>query len=280
MMPPPGSLWLIPARRHDFDKDDCKSCHVVPMAVPDEQPEMVEKVFRHDHHLPDVSVPAGTGLVFSETCMPCHTSVANSGTLEGTAIVDTSVCAACHTGGDPRPAPRAAAFTRPVTDMFHSVHTVDPSTLAQGATRSLAQRDKLSQGCVACHTPVAGEARMGFREGALDCTACHERHANIGQGRCVLCHVDREFEGNQRPNGRLDFVYQEEGIFNREKAVTKTTLAIADFDHGSPGHLDHACEECHDALKIDTTERVLDAAWPAYDEASCVKCHALTRYHR
>jgi len=280
MMPPAGSLWMVPARTHDFAKDDCRSCHVLPKTAGSEPPEMVEKVFRHDHHLPGVDVPVGTGLVFSETCMPCHTTVANSGTLEGTAIVDTSGCVECHTDGEPRPAPRAAAFTRPVTDMFHSVHTVDPSNLAQGATRSLAQRDKLAQGCVACHVPVAGEDRMGFREGALDCTACHERHANIGQGRCVLCHVDRHFEGNRRPNGRLDFVYQEEGIFNREKAVTKTSLAIANFDHGSSGHRDHPCDECHDAAAIDQTERVLDAAWPAYDEASCVKCHALTRYHR
>ncbi len=280
MMPPAGSLWMIPARTHDFDKDDCKSCHVLPKTASAAPPEMVEKVFRHDHHLPDVNVPTGTGLVFSETCMPCHKSVADSETLEGVALVDTSGCVECHTDGDPQPAPRAAAFTRPVTDMFHRVHTVDPSTLAQGATRSLAQRDKLSQGCVACHTPVSGEDRMGFREGTLDCTACHERHANIGQGRCVLCHVDREFEGNKRANGRLDFVYQEEGIFNREKAVTKTTLAIAKFDHRSPGHVDHACSECHDAEAIDVTERVLTAAWPAYDEASCVKCHALERYHR
>jgi hypothetical protein len=280
MLPPGGSVWKVPRRAHDFDKDDCLECHVLPKKKPGDRPEMVEMVFRHDHHLPDIDVPAGTGLTYSEQCMPCHQSVADSETLEGTVLVDTSSCAECHTDGDPEPVTMAGAPSRPMTDMFHRVHTVDPGTLAQGAVKTFAQRGTLANSCVACHVPVAGEERMGYREGTLDCSACHTRHANIGQGRCVLCHVDRGFEGNQRPDGRLDFLYQEEGIYNPEKAVTKTTTPIPKFDHFSPGHEGHACSECHAEDVVDGTDRVLDVPWPAVDDQSCVECHAIERYHR
>ena len=277
-LPATGSRWSVPARRHDWDKDECTRCHVVPRPRSDQPPARVEKVFRHDHHLRSVQVPPGTGLVYSEQCVACHGSVAGSDSLAGTPLVDTDVCASCHTDGAPEPV--AAAGTRTVTDMFHRVHTLDPGSIAVGATRSLAQREKLVAGCVACHAPVEGEERMGFRAGTQDCSACHTRHANVGQGRCVLCHVDRGYEGNRRPDGRLDFVFQEEGIFAREKAVVKTTAAIAAFDHGSPGHAGRACAECHDEAAVDPAERVLDVPWPAVDEASCVACHALERYHR
>lgn len=279
-LPPGGSVWKVTRRAHDLEKDDCQLCHVTRRDGPASGREPVEMVFRHDHHLPTTVVAAGTGLTFSEQCLPCHQSVAGSDTLDGAVLVDTSGCAGCHTDGDPVPVTMAAAPSRSVTDMFHRVHTVDPGTLAKGAVGTLAHRETLANGCVACHVPVQGEQRMGFREGTADCSACHQRHANIGQGRCVLCHVDRAFEGNQRADGRLDFVYQEQGIYDREKAVTKTTTPIPRFDHGSAGHVGHPCSECHAEDVVDGAQRVLDVPWPAVDDASCVKCHAIERYHR
>ena len=275
-----GSVWKVPPRAHDMNKDDCLSCHVLPRGKAVASRDMVEMVFRHDHHLPTTAVAAGTGLTYSEQCLPCHESLAASDTLDGTVLVDTSGCVECHTDGEPVPVTMAGERSRVANDMFHRVHTIDPSTLAQGAVKTFAQRSTLANSCVACHVPVEGEGRMGFREGTQDCRACHERHANTGQGRCVLCHVDRGFEGNQRPDGRLDFVYQEAGIYNPEKAVTKSTTTIPKFDHFSPGHENHECAECHDAAVVDGAQRVLDVPWPAVDDASCVKCHAIARYHR
>ncbi len=279
-LPALGGKWSVAPRAHDFAKEDCTRCHVEPRTAGQATGARIEAVFRHDHHLPGIDVPAGTGLVYSQACVPCHASVAGSDSLAGVALVDTSGCTDCHTGEAPQPVAAGGAPKRRVNDMFHRLHAIDPATLAQGATRTFAQREKLATGCIACHVPVAGEAQMGYRDGALDCSACHQRHANVGQGRCVLCHVDRQFAGNRRPDGRIDFVYQEEGIFDRAKAVTKTTAAIAKFDHFSRGHVDSGCEDCHDTAKVDAAERVLDVAWPAVDEASCVKCHALERYHR
>ncbi len=279
-LPPAGSLWNVAPRAHDVNGDDCLSCHVQRKERRGAPREPLEMVFRHDHHLRGTTVAAGTGLTFSEQCLPCHQTLSASDTLDGTPLVDTSGCIGCHTDGEPVPVTMAAAPSRTVSDMFHRVHTVDPSTLARGALKTFAQRATLSSGCVACHVPVAGEERMGLREGTTDCRACHERHANIGQGRCVLCHVDRRFEGNRRADGRLDFVYQEQGIYDPAKAVTKTTTPIPEFDHMSDGHSGHECAACHPVDVVDGAERVLDLPWPAVDDASCVQCHAVERYHR
>ncbi len=277
-LPGSGSVYALKPRQHDFQGDECLECHVLEKQNVGDRTSIAEMVFRHDHHLPTTAVAEGTGLVFSEQCMPCHTSVAQSETLGGTPLADLSTCTECHTGGEPVAVAKAGE-SRTVVDMFHRIHTVDPATLTEGAGASLAQRETLSQGCMSCHVPVKGETRMTFKDGTQDCSACHTRHASVGRGLCAVCHVDRAYEGNQK-NGRLQYVYNERGIFDLAEAVTKTVPAQKEFDHGSPGHVDHPCAECHDTGALDSTGRVTEVAWPANDEDSCVECHALTRYHR
>ncbi len=121
---------------------------------------------------------------------------------------------------------------------------------------------------------------MGFVEGAQDCTSCHKGHENLGQGKCVLCHVDRTPGVNVDEAGRTVFRFNDPGIFDPEKRTTKSAPAQERFDHGSPGHADHACTECHDEGVVDQTERVLDVPWPAFDADACVLCHMKERYHR
>jgi hypothetical protein len=278
-LPDTNSKWVLKPRGHDFQKDECLKCHVLEKSSQDRRTAIGEKVFRHDHHLRTVTPPSGGELAFSQECRACHDAVAGSTTLAGTPIVNTSGCAKCHVDSEPTPVPVKEGATRRVTDMFHKVHTVDVASLSRSALR-YASRDSLSKGCLACHTPTAGEAPMGFKDSANDCKACHTGHENLGEGKCVLCHVDRTPGKNRELNGRLEFRFNEPGIFNPAKATTKTTAAMKPFDHRSAGHANHDCAECHAAANVDNATRVLDVAWPAFDEDACVKCHVAERFHR
>jgi len=251
---------------------------VLEKSSADHRTSIGEKVFRHDHHLRTVTPAANGELALSQECRACHEEVAGSNSLAGTKLVTTKVCANCHTGAEPVPVESGGA-TRKVVDMFHSVHVAGDAAGSRSALRH-ASRDSLTKGCLECHTPVTGAAPMGLREGAADCKSCHTGHENLGEGKCVLCHVDRTPGTNRDLGGRLEFRFNEPGIFNASKATKKATAAIGTFDHASPGHAKRECSECHSASNVDGAARVLDVTWPAYDEDACVKCHVRERFHR
>jgi hypothetical protein len=277
-LPDTASKWVLKPRAHDFQKEECLKCHVLERAAPDHRMSLGEKVFRHDHHLRTVTPDKGGEIAFAQDCLACHKSLAGSDSLASAAIVDTTSCAKCHVDSEPVPV-KATGATRQVVDIVHRVHTVDAASLSRSALR-YASRDSLAKGCLSCHEPVAGAAPMTFREGAKDCKACHTGHENLGEGKCVLCHVDRTPGVNRELNGRLEFRFNEPGVFNPAKATKKTTAAQPRFVHTSPGHAGRECAECHRAETVDAARRVLDVAWPAFDEDACVKCHVQTRYHR
>lgn len=286
VVPATGSLYELVPRRHDTAKDDCRSCHVTDRTAPPAAQRTVRRAFRHDHHLRTVAPERGGALALAVTCVPCHGDVAESASLAGLggalAPAKLDGCRECHTEGAPQPVP--ASGTRTVTDMFHAVHTVEPGT-SGGALRALANRETLSNGCLSCHVPVAGEGPMGLREGTKDCTACHAGHESLGGGRCALCHTDRRDPANRDAKGGLLYRRNEPGVFDPSKGVVRTTAPVARFDHFSRGHLGTPgavpdCAECHDVSGTDRAERVSDVAWPGPFEASCARCHARERYHR
>lgn len=275
--------WTLRPRQHDYSADQCLDCHVLDKSEVEEGKTRIA-VFRHDHHLPELMPDPAQRLLASESCKQCHASVAASTTLVGTELVDVTWgdgqgCVTCHTDSVPERVRVPGTEMRQVVDMFHAVHTIDLS-VSEGALRSRSMRETLSDGCYACHVPQPGTDRMTFVPETKNCMECHSGHENVGENKCVICHIDREHEGNRDAQGRVIFRFNEAGIFNREKATTKTTARIEDFDHFSPGHLDHDCADCHDTQAVDETERVADVPWPAHDEASCIKCHMRTRYHR
>ncbi len=278
-LPATESKWVLKPRNHDFKKDECLACHVLEKSSAGKRTPIGEKVFRHDHHLRTVSPSPGAERALAADCKACHEDVAGSSSLAGTRLVNTAVCATCHVDSEPTPVPVKEGATRRVGDMFHKVHTLDSASLTRSALR-YASLDTLSKGCLSCHTPAAGEAPMGFREGAKDCKACHTGHESVGEGKCVLCHVDRAPGKNREINGRLEFRFNEPGIFNPEKALKKSAAAIGPFDHASAGHAKSECAGCHREEHADRATRVLDVAWPAFDEDSCVKCHVRERFHR
>lgn len=279
-LPDSGRLWVMKPREHDFQKDECLACHVSMRDMKDHRPELGQRLaFRHDHHLRTTTVERGGELAFSQDCLACHKTLAGSDSLVDTRISDANLCSSCHVDSVPTPVLVKDGATRRVVDMVHRVHTVDAASLSRSALR-YASRDSLAKGCLSCHEPAAGDKPMGFRDGAVDCKACHTGHENLGEGKCVLCHVDRTPGVNREMKGRLEFRFSEPGIFNRDKATTKTTAAMPRFVHTSAGHKDHACAECHAAANVDQASRVLDVAWPAFDEDACVKCHVQTRFHR
>jgi hypothetical protein len=281
-----GSVYEVVPRRHDFAKDDCRSCHVEEKAAAQRtKPERM--TFRHDHHLRTVRPEKGGELSLAASCVPCHVTVAESSSLAGLGETLGSVkldgCKDCHTEGAPQPVPGTGRRT--VVDMFHSVHTVEPGT--SGALRRLANRETLAKGCLACHVPSEGAKPMALAQGVADCSACHKGHESLGGGRCALCHVDRRLPENRDAKGALTYRFNEAGIFNHEKAVLKATAPVRSFDHFSAGHAADAreptgagCAKCHDAASVDRAERVADVPWPGAVDASCIECHAAERYHR
>jgi len=286
------SMYELPPRRHDFAKDDCRACHVVEKSG---QPRsgLVVLAFRHDHHLRTVTPTRGAELDLAATCVPCHKGVAEGDSLAGLGAslprADLSVCGTCHTDGDPKPLPtgKSGATHGPIVDMAHAVHVVEPGVQTRGGPKMLAGRESLAQGCLSCHVPVAGTERMGLREGAKDCTACHAGHEHLGEGKCVLCHVDRASAANRDAEGGLVFRTNDPGIFDRAKATVKRTNEVRGFDHFSPGHAEPAsdptgagCADCHDAAATDASQRVLDVPWPGHADRTCVACHVRTRFHR
>lgn len=295
--------YVVVPRAHDFSSDQCLECHVLEPMSEGKKTSIAERVFRHDHHLTAVNPALGTELTYSKQCETCHSSVAQSETLAGTPVADltwtgvnTTGCASCHNEGEIRKVAVPGGATRTVRDIFHRVHTLDAGEAAEGALATRSERNTLARGCVSCHVPVEGADRMGLRQGTgmggrvlsgeeaiNDCLACHSGHENVGQGKCVICHVDRTAGGpNWTGPNKSAFVFRfnEAGIFNREKGTTKTEPVIARFDHGSIGHEDSACDVCHPADSIDPKARVLDVAYPRFDDPSCVECHVQTRYHR
>jgi hypothetical protein len=229
---------------------------------------IAEKVFRHDHHLESVAPAPGSGAFVSRRCQECHAAVAGSDTMAGTAIVDLAGCARCHTDGAPTAVADPSAPKRTVTDMFHKSHMPGE------------KRDSLAAGCLSCHVPAAGEERMGFKPGTADCSSCHQRHENLAEGKCALCHLDRGHEQNRGPDGKVRYRFLERGIFEASAATKKPRGAVEKFDHFSRGHVGGKCADCHEEKAVDGSRRVLDVPLPKPDAASCAECHNRTRYHR
>ncbi|MCG3136151.1 MAG: hypothetical protein HMLKMBBP_03991 [Planctomycetes bacterium] len=293
-VPASGSLYRLPPRKHDLAKDDCRSCHVSgAQHAPSGEPRVL--AFRHDHHVRSVTPPKGGEADLSASCVPCHKGVAESRSLAGLggalprADVSTATCGTCHTDGDPVPVAAADGRTRTVTDMFHLVHTVEPGVqTGRAAMRAVASRGALAQGCLSCHVPAAGAAPMTLRAGVSDCSACHAGHESLGEGKCVLCHVDRASPANTR-DGKLVYRTLETGIFDAAspKAARKTVAPIESFRHFSDGHAEpsgasgeRTCVPCHDAASIDRATRVLDVPLPGAAERGCLECHVRERFHR
>ena len=297
-LPAGGSLYRVHPRKHDYAAQDCARCHRREVKAGDIRTEPEVKFFRHDHHLASVAPGAGTGLAVSEAqCVKCHNTLASADRIEPGNLVDMKSCAECHEGRVPEPvAPKEGAEPRRVVDLAHGPHRQTFARAAQGISEGLVDRGSLNEGCLSCHTPIAGEVKMPLKEGSADCRACHDRHRNVGEGKCAKCHLDPQHEGNwvtlQTKKGEVRELHPrflERGIFDRQFAVLRPVEAVAKFEHGSPGHVGKACSVCHDAASLDAAERVggKDApakpaavAVPKFDDASCADCHARTRYHR
>ncbi len=278
-LPATESKWVLKPRGHDFQKDECLRCHVLSKSQANHADKQTIATFRHDHHLRTVAPPAGGEFALSQDCRPCHDAVAGSSSLAGAALVNTTGCGKCHVDSVPTQVPVKEGAVRRVVDMVHKIHVADAANLPRRALLS-APKDTLARGCLSCHKPVAGAAPMTFETGATDCKACHTAHENVGEGRCAVCHVDRTPGKNREVDGRVEYRFNEPGIFEKSKATTKTTAAMALFDHRSRGHAGRECAECHRAENVDQATRVLDVTWPAFDEDACVKCHVRERFHR
>lgn len=301
IVPAAGGKWSVVPRRHDFAKDDCRRCHVEEKAAA-QRTAPVELAFRHDHHLRTVSPETGRELDLAAACVPCHGEVAASASLAALGaslpVANLSRCTDCHTEGAPVRVARAAPAERRIVDMFHSAHTVEPGAGGAPGTvlGGLSSRDTLARGCLSCHVPGEGAAPMTLRDGVADCTACHAAHEHVGGGRCAFCHLDRNAAANSlsakdprdgSPRTRVVYRANEAGIFDRAKAVQKTTSPVRWFDHFSPGHAPLAadptcagCSDCHAAGDVDAAVRVLDVRWPGATDAACVRCHVAERFHR
>lgn len=225
---------------------ECARCHGSELVGSERSPQP----FLHALHLarlpgPDASREDAQAL--SASCAECHAGAAQATTLRGVPAFDDGGCAACHGEAPRRAEPAGAPVESP--DFPHDLHGARPD-------------GPLARGCFACHSFAApgdgaGAAPVTPPE-VRDCTACHADHANVGGGRCQVCH-----EGDDP----LFF------------AAPPAPRPGASFSHFTPDHaaaLDD-CAGCHAGVAGART--VAEVSLPDTSAPACFACHFERRFH-
>ncbi len=257
----PRLLFSLESRGHDEQAGakgrDCSECHAAGDFA---SAKRVDRRFWHALHLAEL--PAGADDVTAEraralsaACSECHADVVASASLTGM-LFDGSTCARCHASsanGESTPAisERVSRTKTMRTDFPHALHVAR----ADGSP-------SLAKGCFACH--AFESASDGFRavpatpSEVVDCTACHDDHANVGGGSCNLCHAGSD-----------------PLFFGGVRAAT----GGGSFSHFQPGHVESVrdCRSCH--AGVESAALVADIGMPDASGEGCFECHFEERFH-
>jgi hypothetical protein len=214
---------------------DCTSCHRAK--VPALATRLVEKVFRHDVHLP--ANPT------QQSCLECHPSAGtstNSAALGGAdaRTYTLAACAKCHWGGEvtERVVEGEAPATRAVVPFPHGPHVTQHG-----------------RGCVECHELKADGKDVATKPEATSCAQCHDHVAQettgdsryeglFGHaGSCVKCHHEdvggREVSSVPTPRNNARNA--------TDRRYHATQSEFAGFADSQFHPLGQACAECHRA---------------------------------
>jgi len=271
---------------HAQDKA-CTECHLdgkVDATMPDARPA---RPFWHGLHLSEGSLTPGAnaGVVSTnatEGCVSCHADLGREGADHLTPFDQAAyhwpespkaqaACKECHREGDALLPLRAAklrttAEARQRPDFPHDVHVMSAAFGKDGT---------LAKGCFACHEFSDADGVSPFTQvprtlaGALDCTSCHQGHADIGGGDCQQCHPKLDGRSNS-------FLWQAR---IQEPQSQRPWPAPNGFRHLSVGHKDEACATCHADSNLDQATTLLDVRVPDESAALCRDCHLKKQFH-
>ncbi len=257
-----GGLYQFLPRDHDVSPASCRTCHV--SGEIQRNPRFAPRAFRHDHHLAHSAQSGKVDIAKAQAqCASCHPGIAKSTTLDRLEV-DVSNCAECHGKGSTPLRTEAPGFKpRRARDIVHRAHV-----FSDGRTPPAT----LEMGCLSCHTVTAGGAEpMRLREGVDNCSACHTGHDNLGHNNtCARCHKDPDAPATSH---RL-----EPSIFSKQKRVEVVWPKTERFEHTSLGHNGVDCATCHEGLKNAAERKQIGL--PKATDASCQKCHNVSRFHR
>jgi hypothetical protein len=287
------ALYTNPTRSHDEqfqahagDKA-CTECHLdgkVRTAMPDARPA---RPFWHGLHLTAGSLTPGAaaGQVSTnatEGCVSCHADLGGEGADHLTPFdqgtyhwpespAAQAACKECHREGEAllplRPVQlRSTAETVQRPDFPHDVHV---------ASAAFGKDGTLANGCFACHEFSAADDDAPFTQvprtlpGAMDCTACHSGHADVGGGDCQQCHPKIDGRSNS-------FLWQAKVT---EPSSERPWPALNGFRHLSVGHKDEDCAACHGASNLDQADTLAKVRVPDESAALCRDCHLQKQFH-
>jgi predicted CXXCH cytochrome family protein len=270
---PEKALLKARVQHAPFAKGDCGKCHdphasntAAQLRAP--AAELCRKC--HDLAAAKTAQAHKSFPMAGADCVSCHNPHASEqpGLVRNKPHAVLNTCARCHNvaGGKPRD------LVAKTTDLCFRCH---------GSVRVAAQKPgahkALQQGCVACHTPHAADAR-GLPKGSEreNCLSCHSQKKQqaarsrsvhplkVENGRCSICHA-----GHVSEFGALLKAAPENLCKDCHKSHS-------DFAHPfGPGVVDPrtgrtlTCLSCHDphgtaypAILVDNPQRAL-----------CVQCH-------
>lgn len=287
------ALYTNPTRSHEeqfaahaADKA-CTECHLdgqVKTAMPEARPA---RPFWHGLHLAAGSLAPGAaaGQVSTDStagCISCHGDLGRDGADHLTPFdrepyhwPDSSEaqasCKECHREGDAllplravTPKPTVSTVQRP--DFPHDVHVMSAAFGKDGT---------LAKGCFACHEFSDADGDTPFTQvprtlaGAMDCTSCHQGHADIGGGDCQQCHPKIEGAGNS-------FLWQAKVA---EPKSERPWPALNGFRHLSVGHKDEDCSACHGSSGLENADTLGKVRVPDESAKLCRDCHLQKQFH-
>jgi hypothetical protein len=256
---------------HPVTKEACAACHVSGKVGSERR--VAGAPFRHDHHLPVFPDSKLDEESARTQCARCHANVRDSKSLadlskSGRLDVDLAACSKCHKGNatvappDAQAGSDGGAGSGPRADIVHRSHA--------GGARGTANTEVLARGCFACHVLAQDGVTMGVGPKARACADCHADHQRIS---CAACHRDLD-----RPSAPGAPPRCEKSVIDAKEAVVAKRGGVEKFDHFSPNHGALACDTCH--AGVDTTSRLKSVSLPTTTMESCVRCHAIARFHR
>jgi DmsE family decaheme c-type cytochrome len=184
-----------------------------------------------------------------------------------------STCRQCHSGGEQFYWDQSRHARERVT--CTNCHSIHGAASAQAKAKLLSKPDGV-QVCLQCHrdkrAKLARTAHMPLREGAMDCSDCHNPHGTAGPTAlraasvnelCETCHADKR------------------GPFTWEHAPVRENCLNCHDPHGSnndkvlAGKRPYLCQRCHIATRHPSTlyDRP-DLTANRLLNRSCTNCHS------
>lgn len=276
-------LWAAPAtaeaaeemaEKHDYiGSQACESCH-----------EGLEEPYSHTIHARVLTEANAQNALMMQGCEACHgpasEHVAEGGGRGVGDLVsfraespeaierENGVCLTCHAKGAQLHWSGSPHESRDVA--CTSCHVV----MEKRSSRHQLKDESQMKLCGSCHliqrAQMFRNAHMPVREGAMECTSCHNPHGTVTESMlrydtvndtCYSCHADK----------RGPFLWEHppvsENCLNCHEPHGSTRRVLL---KGDPPRL---CQQCHVATRHPSDPR--DAEDPRFvTSRSCVQCHA------